>query len=90
MLGWYKNIFFTFPLCILQSALFLKTVAKMLLLSVSRESIGVLTIYRYKVLRSTPPSRGNKLILRLKMRQTNDYSAAAGQTTDLLCSLVIQ
>ena len=45
---------------------FSKTVAKMLFLSVSRESIGILTISRKKVFRSTPPSRGDRFILRLK------------------------
>ena len=48
---------------------FSKTVAKMLFLSVSRESIGILTISRKKVFRSTPPSRGDRLILRLKMAE---------------------
>ena len=43
---------------------FSKTVAKMLFLSVSRESIGMFAISRHKGLRSTPPSRGDRLILR--------------------------
>ena len=45
---------------------FSKTVAKMLFLSVSRESISILTIFRKNVFRSTPPSRGDRLILRSK------------------------
>ena len=46
---------------------FSKTVAKMPFLSVSRESIGILTISRHKGLRSTPHSRGDRFILRLKI-----------------------
>ena len=46
---------------------FSKTVAKMLFLSVSRESIGILTISRKNVFRSAPPSRRDRLILRSKM-----------------------
>ena len=46
---------------------FSKTVPKMLFLSVSRESIGILTISRKNVFRSTPPSREDRLILRSKM-----------------------
>ena len=45
---------------------FSKTVPKMLFLSVSCESIGILTISRKKDFRSTPPSRGDRLILRSK------------------------
>ncbi len=45
----------------------IKKVVRMLFLSISRESIGILTILRHKGLRSTPPSRGIRLILRLKM-----------------------
>ena len=45
---------------------FSKTVAKMLFLSVSHESIGNITIFRKNVFRSTPPSRGDRLILRSK------------------------
>ena len=45
---------------------FSKTVAKMPFLSVSRESIGILTTFRKNVFRSAPPSRGDRLILRLK------------------------
>ena len=51
---------------------FSKTAAKMLFLSVSRESIGILTISRKKVFRSTPPSRGDRLILRLKMVENHE------------------
>ena len=51
---------------------FSKTVAKMLFLSVSRESIGILTISRKNVFRSTPPSRGDRLILRLKMGENRE------------------
>ena len=51
---------------------FAKTVAKMLFLSVSRESIGMLTISRKKVFRSTPPSRGDTLILRSKMVENHE------------------
>ena len=51
---------------------FSKTVAKMLFLSVSRESIGILTISRKKVFRSTPPSRGDRLILRSKMVENHE------------------
>ena len=51
---------------------FSKTVAKMLFLSVSRESIGILTISRKNVFRSTPPSRGDRLILRSKMGENHE------------------
>ena len=51
---------------------FSKTVAKMSFLSVSRESIGMLAISRKKVFRSTPPSRGDRLILRSKMVQNHE------------------
>ena len=51
---------------------FSKTVAKMLFLSVSHESIGILTISRKKVFRSTPPSRGDRLILRSKIVENHE------------------
>ena len=51
---------------------FSKTVAKMLFLSVSRESIGILTISRKQVFRSTPPSRRDRLILRSKMVENHE------------------
>ena len=51
---------------------FSKTVAKMLFLSVSRKSIGILTISRKKVIRSTPPSRGDRLILRSKIVENHE------------------
>ena len=53
---------------------FSKTVAKMLFLSVSRESIGILTISRKTVFRSTPPSRGDRLILKSKMAKMVEKS----------------
>ena len=59
-------VYFDFKAKIITIFDFSKTVAKMLFLSVSRESIGILTISRKKVFRSTPPSRGDRFILRLK------------------------
>ena len=44
----------------------------MLFPSVSRESIGILTISRKNVFRSTPPSRGDRLILRSKMGENHE------------------
>ncbi len=51
---------------------FSKTAAKTLFLSVSRESIGILTIFIKNVFRSTPPSRGDRLILRSKMVENHE------------------
>ena len=51
---------------------FSKTVAKMLFLSVSHESICILTIFRKKVFRSTPLSREDTLILMSKMLENHE------------------